>query len=1085
MKLKKLCAMLSAFAVSVGALAYYPNLGGYLNTNALVISNDFEINYDGWVPCGNKTILKAESYITHDSERSMLVSNRQTSQDGAVSQKGLYLDGGVSYDYSIYVYHNTEQIETFQFVVSYNRAGSDAIERMEIDTQSVSSGEWVQLSGRVKTPKDAENITVKISMDSTSDFYFDDFEVTGKNNTNVAYATNSNVGLKDQYANYFRVGSVLNSATVQDSTITATILKEFNSITFENEMKPDYIMDKDNSTNTNIAVSLNACASLINFCAENNIGVRGHTLVWHSQTPEWVFKENLDSNGAWVSEDLMNQRLESYIKNVFSAIEEQYPSLNLYAYDVCNECISDDTERTANYGGSREPGYGNGKSPWVQVYGDNSFVEKAFTYAKEYAPSTCALFYNDYNEYWDHKRDAIYNMCKPLYDKGVLDGIAMQSHIGSEMEGFTGVSVYTEALQKYSSIGCQVQISELDISTDNGSYTEYQQSEKYKAIFQAAVDVNKSSIGGKVTAVCVWGPNDANTWIGSENTPLLFDVNNQPKGAYYAVADIIPEDEWGDGNNPNISSGNNNNNDDNVEPNEYGWYFDSSFENDTEDWSERGNVTIEKTNKTAYVGENSLYVSGRTNSWNGVQKTLNSNAFKAGEEYSFSANVKYTDGNITDTFFMKLQYVDANGDTQYSTIAEATAIKGEWVQLANTNYQIPSDATDMKIYIETADSTNSFYVDEVIGAVGGTTILGAGNKKFTLGDLNSDGKINVTDYTMAKNGVLYGFDDSIVKLSADVDQSGIVDATDIKLLKEYIFGIINEFPISENPVEEPVEIDPTTFMNNVRESLSEYAKDGITDALTGVDYGNLQKYTYYSTTRERVTNVNVLLPPGYSQDEKYPVLYALHGYWENEDSLVNMSQAQNMLGNLIASGEAEKMIIVFPYTYTSKTQEACSALDLANSLNYDNFINDLTTDLMPYIESTFSVKTGRENTAITGFSMGGRESLFIGCTRSDLFGYIGAVCPAPGLTPGTDLSSHPGQLQESELNTGAYKPYLMLLTGGDNDIVVFNQPSLYHNILTTNGVDHVWHTVSTGQHNDTSVQPHMYNYLRNLFKATK
>ena len=94
-----------------------------------------------------------------------------------------------------------------------------------------------------------------------------------------------------------------------------------------------------------------------------------------------------------------------------------------------------------------------------------------------------------------------------------------------------------------------------------------------------------------------------------------------------------------------------------------------------------------------------------------------------------------------------------------------------------------------------------------------------------------------------------------------------------------------------------------------------------------------------------------------------------------------MGKVRNMLGNLMSTDDAEKMIVVFPYIYTSKEQENCSGLDLQNSLNYDNFINDLTTDLMPYINSNFSVKTGRENTAITGFSMGGRESLFIGLTQ--------------------------------------------------------------------------------------------------------
>ncbi len=265
--------------------------------------------------------------------------------------------------------------------------------------------------------------------------------------------------------------------------------------------------------------------------------------------------------------------------------------------------------------------------------------------------------------------------------------------------------------------------------------------------------------------------------------------------------------------------------------------------------------------------------------------------------------------------------------------------------------------------------------------------------------------------------------------------------------------------------------------------MKEHAADGITEEAAGVDYGTQNKYTYYSTTRGRETKVNVLLPPGYSEGGEYPVLYALHGYWGDEDTLADMGKVREMLGNLIHSGEAEKMIVVFPYLYTSKTQETCSGLDPENCRNYDNFINDLTTDLMPYIESTFSVKTGRENTAITGFSMGGREALFIGITRADLFYYIGAACPAPGLTPTTDSNmAHPGQLKESELIIEETTPCFLLLTAGERDDVVVDYPSLYHDILNRNGVEHIWHTVSDGGHDENSVRSHMYNYLRAIFK---
>ena len=259
----------------------------------------------------------------------------------------------------------------------------------------------------------------------------------------------------------------------------------------------------------------------------------------------------------------------------------------------------------------------------------------------------------------------------------------------------------------------------------------------------------------------------------------------------------------------------------------------------------------------------------------------------------------------------------------------------------------------------------------------------------------------------------------------------------------------------------------------------------ITKKLDNVDYGCLEKVTYFSKTANRITNVNILLPVGYSEDKKYPVLYVLHGYWGNEDSIPydEANKITEIIGNLINNGEAKEMITVFPYIYTNNTQPKATALDLENSLNYDNFINDLLTDLMPFIEDKYPIKTGKENTAITGFSMGGRESLFIGFSRSDIFGYIGAVCPAPGLTPGIDLNLHPGQLKESELvfKNSDKAPYLVMISAAKNDEVVENYPEKYHNILTNNGVKHIWHPITNGDHGGCSVRAHMYYFVKEIF----
>ena len=146
-------------------------------------------------------------------------------------------------------------------------------------------------------------------------------------------------------------------------------------------------------------------------------------------------------------------------------------------------------------------------------------------------------------------------------------------------------------------------------------------------------------------------------------------------------------------------------------------------------------------------------------------------------------------------------------------------------------------------------------------------------------------------------------------------------------------------------------------------------------------------------------------------------------------------------------------------------------MDDANNAAYDNFINDLTVDLMPYIEKTYSVKTGRDNTAITGFSMGGRESLLIGMNRPDLFGYVGAMCPAPGVTG------------DFKWESDEEAPHLLFITAGSNDTVVYSNPETYHNNFTSNGVPHIWHYVNGGYHGDNSIHAHMYNFVRSIFKA--
>ena len=337
------------------------------------------------------------------------------------------------------------------------------------------------------------------------------------------YVETASDSLKDTFGSKFKMGTCVSPGEL--NTGAAFIKKHFNSITPENELKPDAIINqqacqqKGNNVNTQVVFN-SGTKAILKFCQDNGIALRGHTFVWYSQTPDWFFRENFQNYGNYVSKTVMNQRLESLIKNTFALIAKDYPKLNVYAYDVCNELF-------VNGGGGLRPA---SNSKWMQVYGDDSFIINAFTYARKYAPKGCKLFINDFNEYMTAKTNDIYNMALKLKQKGIIDGIGMQSHVSITFPSFAD---YKKALEKFLSTGLEVHISELDIAFENNPNA---QATYFKNVFQLAV-AKAGTGGGKVTCLTVWGTNDGNSWI-SDKKALLFAAGYTPKQAYYSVMEV-------------------------------------------------------------------------------------------------------------------------------------------------------------------------------------------------------------------------------------------------------------------------------------------------------------------------------------------------------------------------------------------------------------------------------------------------------------------------------------------------------------------------------------------------------------------
>ncbi len=229
--------------------------------------------------------------------------------------------------------------------------------------------------------------------------------------------------------------------------------------------------------------------------------------------------------------------------------------------------------------------------------------------------------------------------------------------------------------------------------------------------------------------------------------------------------------------------------------------FYDTFESGKGDWGGRGSASVSVSSDNSFSGSSSLYCQDRAASWNGASKELDSTEFIPGQEYSFSVNVMYTSGSAEETFKLTLQYNGADGKANYSNIATVTANKGEWVQLSNTNYQIPEDASSMVFYVETVDSEISFYIDDAVAAPAGTVITGAGGpKKVVLGDLDFDGIIDGFDTCLMKEAII---DSSITGGSdlkaADVNRDKKLDVADLVLHQQFILGDLTEWPEPPKP----------------------------------------------------------------------------------------------------------------------------------------------------------------------------------------------------------------------------------------------------------------------------------------------
>ena len=338
------------------------------------------------------------------------------------------------------------------------------------------------------------------------------------------------LGLKDAYKDYFLIGVALNQRNVANDEQQQLAIKEFSSITAENDMKPGELHPKEG------VWDFSKADKIADFCRKNGIKLRGHCLCWHSQFADWMFT---DKKGREVKKEVFYQRLRDHIHTVVNRYKDV-----VYAWDVVNEAISDNA-RPQFVDGKMVPGNPYRESRHYKLCGDE-FIAKAFQFAHEADPNAL-LFYNDYNECDPGKRDRIYNMVKKMQDAGVpIHGIGMQGHYNVYGPSEEDIDA---AITKYSQLVKHIHVTELDIrmNTEMGGQLRFSRGEakpvpgymntlltdQYNRIFKI-LRRHKDVID----CVTFWNLGDSDSWLGVNNHPLPFDEQYKKKPAYFAIRDF-------------------------------------------------------------------------------------------------------------------------------------------------------------------------------------------------------------------------------------------------------------------------------------------------------------------------------------------------------------------------------------------------------------------------------------------------------------------------------------------------------------------------------------------------------------------
>lgn len=403
------------------------------------------------------------------------------------------------------------------------------------NTIDVKAGTWTEYNSVYSSP-DIVNKGLMIYWDAsnTADLYIDSLVIKETKGLDSTF--------KDTFSEIFgNIGTCNKYSEMRENKLFTTSL--YNSVTMENEMKPQYILGKANVSynvpegyvvpesykdSLYLEFNFNELDNVINTAYEYGLRIRFHVLVWHSQTQSFFFRQGYNEERAYVTSSVMDGRLEYYITNIMKHIyETEHGKDVVYAWDVVNEYFH-------NYD------KGN-KSQWNAVYYPSEksesdrtkkpvYAKTAFTAAhrvlEEYGlQDKVSLFYNDYNTY--EVADDIIEMINYINEDGkVCDGVGMQSHLDVKYPTPDSIAA---TIDKFAKEGYEIQITELDV-------TDYDNSGRQASYYADLIKmlVSKKKAGINITGLTFWGLSDSTSWRW-DGKPLLFSALFCPKDAFYKV----------------------------------------------------------------------------------------------------------------------------------------------------------------------------------------------------------------------------------------------------------------------------------------------------------------------------------------------------------------------------------------------------------------------------------------------------------------------------------------------------------------------------------------------------------------------